>query len=74
MFPSRDFSQPVEFDLKNGFTDTRLDFYVEKIPTEEESDSATISVVDADTGKLLTGCTVKLVKSFDDFFKERQAS
>lgn len=67
-FDSRDFSQPVEFDLKNGFTDTRLDFYVEKIPTEEESDSATISVVDADTGKLLTDCTVILNKSFDDFF------
>ena len=68
-FGSRDFSQPVEFDIKNGFTDTCLEFYVEKIPAEAESDSATISVVDADTGEPLSGCTVILRQSFDTFYK-----
>ena len=60
----RDLSNGVEFNVVNGYADTVLDFFVEKIPTEENSCSAKISVVDADTGELLKGCTVELDESF----------
>lgn len=59
-FFEKDLSDGVEFDIRNGLTDAVLDFYVEPVPTDENSCFAEISVVDEDTGELLNGCTVEL--------------
>ncbi len=60
----KDLSEGIEFNVKYGKADQALDFCIEKIPSDEKSCSANVSVVDADTGELLEGCIVELDENF----------
>ncbi|WP_024862065.1 dockerin type I domain-containing protein [Ruminococcus flavefaciens] len=55
-----DFSKGIGFNVKDGESDRRTEFYIEKVPTAENSCSAAISVIDEDTGKPLEGCVIRL--------------
>ena len=56
-----DFSKGIEFNVQNGESDRKTEFYIEETPTAENSCSAKVSVIDEDTGKLLEGCVLKLM-------------
>lgn len=65
---NRDFSKGFEFDVKNGTTDTLLNFYLENIPEEKEVCTADISVVDSETGEPVDGIKLELTNErlFED--------
>ena len=59
-----DFSKGIDFNVKNGSADRKVEFYIEETPTTENSCSAQVSIIDEDTGKPLVGCVLELkVKS-----------
>lgn len=65
---SSDLSEGISFNVEHGYPDKALDFFIESEPTEENSCSADISVVDAETGEPINGCTVELDVHFPPLF------
>lgn len=59
-----DFSKGIDFNVKNGVADKKIEFYIEEAPTSENSCSAEISVIDEDTGELLEGCVLRIKNRF----------
>ena len=59
-----DFSKGIDFNVKNGVADKKIEFYIEEAPTAENSCSADISVIDEDTGELLEGCVLRIINRF----------
>ena len=62
-----DFSKGIDFNVKNGVADKKIEFYIEEAPTTENSCSAEISVIDEDTGELLEGCVLKFTNRFSSY-------
>lgn len=61
---SADLSEGISFSVENGYIDNELYFYAEPVPTAENSCTADVSVVDAETGEPINGCYVELDESF----------
>ena len=62
-----DFSKGIDFNVKNGVADKKIEFYIEEAPTSENTCSAEISVIDEDTGELLEGCVLKFTNRFSSY-------
>lgn len=60
----QDFSNGIEFNVKNGISDTETKFYITASPTPENKCSASISIIDEATGEFLENCGLKLTSEF----------
>lgn len=57
----QDFENGIEFNVEGGKTDSLLNFFLEKVPSENDSCSADISVVDSETGEPLKGFKFNII-------------